>query len=265
MIFKKGNGHFSPVIPKPRFAQGKKSFKAWLKQPFVGKTPGQIAWMIFKWIFAPRNWKLIILFFPLLLTTTRLLREDHIKMTQLRDDVIAADRTENDALIAESLEKLKDFVFNNIVVNVVDNNGERIISYGTGPFYLEHLYMRAASDALYDASQSFTSDDNPNGNIYKEASLICKERAIKNNWTWDNPNFINCMVTEIEKIPASEEIQDKIIAAIPPTDLYRRNYASPAWAPTTSGWCILGLAAIIVVIFIRTIIWIIYGVALLFV
>ena len=265
MLFKKGKGQYSPVIPEPKSAKGKKSLKAWLKRPFVGKKPWQVAWMIFKWIFAPKNWKLIIIFFPLLVTTTKLLREDHIKMTQLRDDVIAADRTENDALINESLEKLKDFVFNNIVVNVVDDNGDRIITFGTGPFYLEHVYMRAASDALYRASQSFGADDNPNGNIYKEASLVCKERAIKNNWTWDNPNFINCMVTEIEKYPSAENIQDKIIAAIPSTDLYRKNYASPAWAPTASGWCILGLIAIVVVIFIRTVIWIIYGIALLFI
>ena len=229
------------------------------------RSPWQIAWIIFKFIFAPKNWKLIIIFFPLLLTTTRLLREDHIRMTELRDAVIAADAEEDDEKLEAALNELKEFVFSNIVVNVVDKNGDRIISYGTGPFYLEHLYTRAATDALFIAENSFGSDDNPNGNIYKEASLICKERAIKNSWSWDNPNFINCMTEEIGKYPASEEIQDKLIATLPPTDLYRKNYASPAWAPTKAGFCILGLIAIVVVIFIRIFIWIIYGIALLFV
>ena len=73
------------------------------------------------------------------------------------------------------------------------------------------------------------------------------------------------MTEEIGKYPASEEIQDKLIATLPPTDLYRKNYASPAWAPTKAGFCILGLIAIVVVIFIRIFIWIIYGIALLFV
>ncbi len=280
MLFKKGNGHSSPFIPEPKHANlgsmrnnfGIKSANFAPKQHiplkqrlFANKTKGQIAWAVFKWIIAPKNWKLIIIFFPLLLTTTKLLREDHIKMTQLRDAVIAADAEEDDEKLEASLNELKNFVFNNIVVNVVDRNGDRIITFGTGPFYLEHLYTRAASDALFLAANSFENDDNPNGNIYKEASLTCKERAIKNHWSWDNPNFINCMTTEIAKYPSAEEITDELVASIPPTDLYRRNYASPAWAPTTSGWCLLGLAAIVVVIFIRIIIWIIYGIALLFV
>ncbi len=265
MKFKKA-GQFSPVIPEPKHAYlGKKPHVSLKQRLFADKTKPQIAWAIFKFIFAPKNWKLIIIFFPLLLTTTRLLREDHIKMTELRDAVIAADAEEDDEKLEAALKELKDFTFSNIVINVVDKNGDRIITFGTGPFYLEHLYTRAASDAIFLAANSFDPDGNPNGNIYKEASQICKDRAIQNRWTWDNPNFINCMTTEIAKYPSAGDIQDQLIASIPPTDLYRKNYASPAWAPTKAGFCILGLIAIVVVIFIRVIIWIIYGIALLFV
>ena len=251
MLFKKGKGHDSPVIPAPN-------------EPKKKKTPKQIAWAIFKFIFAPKNWKLFIIFVPLFVHTTKLLRADHIRMTELREAVISADRTEDDTKIIAALDELKDFVFSNVVINIVDDNGNKNITFGTGPFYLEHMYMRAAADALEKTSQTFESDNNPNGNIYKEASLTCKDRAIKNGWTWDNPNFINCMVTEIEKYPSSGEIQDTLIAAIPPTDLYRKNYASPAWAPTPTGWFMLATAVLIVVIFIRIFIWIVYGIALLF-
>ena len=245
MLFKKGKGQDSSS------SQG-------------SRTPLQATWMVVKAIFRPRNWKLFIILAPLLVLSTEYLRQDHIKMTELRDAVLAADETENDALIEQSIMELREFVFSNIVINIVDDNGEQRITFGTGPFYMQHLYLRAATEALAAAEQSFVSDDNPNGNIYKEASLVCKERAIANGWTWDNPNFINCMVSETEKYPSAAEIQDKMIAAIPSTELYRKNYASPIWAPTRTGYVILAALIIIVVIFIRGIIFVILRLSLLF-
>lgn len=228
------------------------------------KTPLQMTWYVFKIIFRPRNWKLFIILVPLVILSIEYLRQDHIKMTELRDQVIAADESENDALLEESINELREFVFNNIVINIVDDNGDKKVTFGTGPFYLQHLYLRAATDALTEASHSFGADDNPNGNIYKEASLACKGKAIANGWAWDTPDYINCVLSGIEKYPSAEEIQDQIVAAIPSTQLYRKNYASPIWAPTRTGYVILAALIIIVVIFIRILIWAACHLALLF-
>jgi len=212
-----------------------------------------------------KTWQLLIILVPLLFLDATFLRLDHIKMSELREAVLAADQSDNDEEVSRTLEELKAFVFSNIVINIVDDNGEQKITFGTGPFYLEHQYIRAANAALEKAEQNIASDSNPNGNIYQLASNVCRAAAISNGWTWDNPNYINCMVGEINKYPAADEIQDQIIASLPSTELYRKNYASPLWAPTVSGFLILITIIIIVVIFIRAIIWVILRLSLLFI
>ena len=65
-----------------------------------------------------KTWQLLVVLVPLLFVDATLLRLDHIKMTELRDAVLQADEAEDDAAIAENLDKLKKFVFGNIVINV---------------------------------------------------------------------------------------------------------------------------------------------------
>ena len=212
-----------------------------------------------------KTWQLLLILIPLLFLDATFLRLDHMRMTELRDAVLAADEADDDEMVNERIGKLKDFVFSNIVVNVIDDNGERRISFGTGPFYLEHQYIRAANAALADAEAHLSDDSNPNGNIYAMASSVCQPQAIANGWTWDDANFINCMVSEINKYPAADELQDKIIASLPSTELYRREYASPVWAPTLSGFAILITLIIIVVILYRMVVWIFLRLSLLFI
>lgn len=215
--------------------------------------------------FKIKNWMLLVALAVLLFADVTLLRQNHIRMTELRDAVLMADEADDDAAISESLVKLKEFVFHNIVVNIVEENGEQVIGFGTGPFYLEHQYLRDAQAALEKAEAEMSSDANPNGNIYGMAGETCKALALANGWTWDNVNFINCMITEINKYPSAAEIQDTIIAALPSTELYRHNYASPVWAPTFVGWLLILTGVIIVVIFIKIIIWIVLRLSLLFI
>lgn len=215
--------------------------------------------------FKIKNWMLLIVLVFLLFLDATMLRQNHIKMTELRDAVLLADEANDDAAIESSLIELKKFVFFNIVVNVVEENGEQVVGFGTGPFYLEHQYLRDAQAALEKAEAEMSSDANPNGNIYGMAGDICKALALQNGWTWDNVNFINCMMTEINKYPSAAEIQDTIIAALPSTELYRHNYASPVWAPSLVGWLIVLTGIIIVVIFIKILIWIVLRLSLLFI
>ena len=212
-----------------------------------------------------KTWQLLLVLVPLLFIDATLLRTDHIKMTELRDEVLKADEAEDDELINEKLEELKNFVFSNIVVNIVDDNGVQRITFGTGPFYLEHQYLRAANEAMKKAEEQLSSDSNPNGNIYALASGVCQPQAIRNGWAWNDANYINCMMTEIQKYPAADDIQDQVIASIPSTELYRKNYASPIFVFSLSGVLLFITFMIIVVIIIRVIYWIILRLSLLFV
>ena len=211
-----------------------------------------------------KTWQLLLILIPLGFLDATFMRFDHLKMVELRDEVLAADEAEDDERLASALDNLKNYTFGNIVINVTDDNGIQKVAFGTGPFYLEHQYRRAAEKALEEAEKAFTSDENPNGNVYAMASNTCRPLAIANGWTWSSPEFINCMTSEIEKYPAADDIKDQMTAALPSTELYRKNYASPIWAPTLSGVLLLVTAIIIVVIFIRFIIWIILRLSLLF-
>ena len=71
-----------------------------------------------------KTWQLLVILVPLLFVDATLLRLDHIRMTELRDAVLTADANEDDEAIKQSLEELKKFVFSNMVINVVDDNGE---------------------------------------------------------------------------------------------------------------------------------------------
>ena len=215
--------------------------------------------------FKVKTWMLLILLVLLLLGDATMLRENHIKMTELRDAVMSADENNDDAAIFDGLKVLREFVFSNTVINITEDNGEQVVSFGTGPFYLEHQYLRAAQAALEKAEAEMASDANPNGNIYGMAGETCKALALQNGWTWDNVNFINCMMTEINKYPSAGEIQDTIIAALPSTELYRHNYASPIWTPTLLGWLMILTIIVIAVIFIKILIFLVLRLSLLFI
>lgn len=217
-----------------------------------------------KWISRIKTWQLVVALVPLLFIDATLLRVDHIRMTELRDAVLASDAEENDEKIVQALKELKEFVFSHIVINIVDDNGEQKVTFGTGPFYLEHQYIRAANEALDEAEATIASDANPNGNIYQMASNVCQPQAIANGWGWSDANYINCMVGEIQKYPAAEDLNDTIAASLPSTELYRYEYVSPIWAPTLTGFMLLITLIVIVVIFIRWIIWVVLRLSLLF-
>ncbi len=211
-----------------------------------------------------KTWQLILILIPLVFITATFLRFDHIKMTELKEAVKVADESENDEEIAKALAELKKFTFSHIIVNVVEDNGVQNITFGTGVFYLEHQYIRAATAALEEAEQKLSSSENPNGNVFAKAMEVCKPQAIANGWAWNNPNYVNCMTGEINKYPTTDKLETTVIANIPSTELYRHNYASPLWAPCLSGLAALVCLIISVVIFIRFLIWLVLRLAIIF-
>lgn len=204
---------------------------------------------------AVRNWQLLLVLIPLLFLTATLLRFDHIRMAELRAAVIDADVAENDEAIQQSLIELQKFVFSHVVVNVVESNGIQSIIFGTGPFYLENQYLRAANAAIEQAEANLSSDANPNGNIYGAVMEICRPLAIANGWAWNSQGYLDCWTSELAKYPANDGLQINLTAAVPPTELFRYNYASPLWAPTPAGFAMLACVIIFAIILVRIVIW----------
>ncbi len=210
------------------------------------------------------TWQLVIILIPLLFVTATLLRLDHLHMASLREAVLTADANEDDAAIESSLSELRDFVFSHVVVNVVEINGMQSVVFGTGPFYLEHQYLRAANAAIEAAEAELVDDSNPNGNIYAAAQAVCQPLAIANGWAWNSAGYLECWTTELAKYPASDTFEPQLTAKIPSTELYRHNYASPVWAPSWAGWAMLASAILLVVVIVRFFAWFILQIALFF-
>lgn len=211
---------------------------------------------------AVQNWQLILILIPLLFVTATLLRLDHLRMVELRSAVLAADASGNEDELNKSLIDLQTFVFTHVVVNVAENNGVKTIIFGTGPFYLEQQYLRAANAAIEAAESQLADDSNPNGNIYAAVSAICRPLAIANGWAWNSPGYLDCWTSELAKYPASDNLEANLAADVPSTELYRRNYSSPLWAPSWSGWAMLACFVIILVVVVRIIIWCVLRIAL---
>ncbi len=211
-----------------------------------------------------RSWQLLLILIPLLFLTATLLRFDHLKMVQLRTAVLEADASGDEAALSSSLQTLQDFVFTHTVINVVESNGVQSIVFGTGPFYLENQYRRAANAAIEAAESELSDDHNPNGNIYAAVSAICRPLAISNGWSWNSPGYLDCWTSELAKYPASDNLDANLTANIPPTELYRRNFASPIWTFTWAGLAIIASLILIAILVIRFVVWCILSIALIF-
>lgn len=211
---------------------------------------------------AVRVWQLILILIPLSFLTATLLRFDHLRMVELRSAVVEADKSGNEEDLKTSLINLSDFVFSHVVINITEVNGAPVVTFGTGAFYLEQQYLRAANAAIAEAEATIIDDSNPNGNIYSAVSAICQPRAIASGWTWSSPEYLDCWTSELAKYPAANQLENALVAAVPPTELYRIDYASPLWSPTPTGFALLACAIIILIIIVRILIWVVLKLAL---
>lgn len=212
---------------------------------------------------AVRTWQLVLILIPLLFVIATLLRFDHLRMVELRSAVIAADQSGDETELEHSMQELQQFVFTHIIVNVYESNGVQSIIFGTGPFYLEQQYRRAADAAIDEAAKILADDSNPNGNIYAAVAAICQPLAIANGWVWSDQGYLDCWTSELAKYPTSDALDPNLISAnIPSTELYRREFSSPIWAPSVAGFAILVAIVIIIFIVARLLIWIILKLAL---
>ncbi len=210
-----------------------------------------------------RAWQLFLILIPLLFVTATLLRLEHLQMVELRDEVIAADESDNDERLQKALIELQKYTVSHVVVNVVETNGVQNVTFGTGVFYLENQYLRAANAAIEDAQNRLLDDSNPNGNIYAAASAVCRPQAIANGWRWTDQRHLDCWMNELAKYPAADNLETNFTANVPSTELYRREFDSPIWAPSPAGWAMLACFIIIVIIAIRLIIWCVVKITLL--
>lgn len=228
-----------------------------------GKKTSRLREFIRKTFKSVRTWQLMLVFVPLVFFTATLLRFDHLRMVSLRKAVLAADEQGDLAEIERTLTELRNFTYSHTIINVAENNGVQGIVFGTGPFYLEQQYIRAANAAIDEASNQLVDDSNPNGNIYAAVAAICQPQAIANGWAWSDQPYLDCWTSELAKYPESDNLDIQLTAKVPSTELYRYNYASPLFTFTPAGFAIIFCIILAVIIIVRLLIWCVLQIALL--
>lgn len=211
------------------------------------------------------SWKLVLVLILLVFLAATLLRFDHIKMTDLRSEVLAADEAGDDERLLKAINNLRDYTFTHIIFNIHESNGEQRVVFGTGAFYLENRYKRDAEAAIAEAQKIIdqgSSNTNTNGNIYKKVSQICDAQGKRYGWNYPDRRYLSCYTTELQKYPAEDSIVTDFEALLPPTETYRYDFASPIWCACPSGIVILIGLIIILILLIRLIIWIFESIAI---
>ncbi|MBR0460445.1 hypothetical protein IJI91_00400 [Candidatus Saccharibacteria bacterium] len=211
-----------------------------------------------RWLHSIGTWQYLLVLIVMLFISATCLRIDHIRMNDLKNEVLSADQAGDEEKLITSLNSLRDYTNSHIVINIDDMNGNFEVYFGTGPFYLENQYRSDATKVLEEAEKN-----NPDGlgsNVFAEAANVCRPQAIAGGWAWNSPEYLNCMTSEIDKHPASDDFQSSVI--LPSTELYRYNFASPVWAPTITGFVLLVTALLALIIIIRFIVWAVLKIAL---
>ena len=212
------------------------------------------------------SWKLILVLILLAFLGATLLRFDHITMSELRQEVLTADENEETDEILSSLNKLRNFTLKHIVFNILEDNGKQQIIFGTGPFYLENLYIHDAKEAIKKQQEEIEkkgiTDKNPNGNIFAKVAKICDGKARTYGWPYYDKRYLNCYTTELAKYPSSSSLTTDLEAVLPPVENYRYDIASPIWYPCASGIVLLIAAVLAIWIVCRLVFWIVASIAL---
>ena len=226
-----------------------------------------------------KTWQLLLALIPLLFLTATFLRFDHLKMYDLKNKVLQADQgktadgkeitsqEEIDNNLKAALTELKQYTNSHVVINFIEKNGRNVLTFGTGPFYLENQYNRKATTALAEAETKLkqAGDNNPNGNVFAKAMEVCKPQAIAHGWAWNSPGYLNCMTGIINSYPTTDQITTSLTANIPSTSLYRYDFSSPVWAPDLAGFALLICLVLIIIILIRLLIFVVLRIAILFI
>jgi energy-coupling factor transporter transmembrane protein EcfT len=217
-------------------------------------------------IFHISTWKLILVLILLVFLGATFLRFDHIKMSELREAVLAADEKEDNERILASLNELRNFTLKHIIFNILEENGRQSVIFGTGPFYLENLYIHDAKEAIAkqqaEIEEKGITDQNPNGNIFAKVAKICDGRARTYGWPYYDRRYLDCYTNELAKYPSSASLTTELEAVLPNTEDYRYDIASPIWYPCLSGAVILIAIILAFWIVFRIIFWVISTIAL---
>ncbi len=184
-----------------------------------------------------KTWQLLAVLVVLVAASAFFMRQNNLRMIELRNLVMQADEQNKDIPVA--LNNLQSY----IATHMNTGMGDRGI-------YLEHSYQRAYDVAVQKAAQGGSAS----AVTYQQADKACQDLFSK---TSSFPAYIQCVT---DKVAASGAAADPVASIqAPSADLYRFNFAAPLWSPDVAGFTLLTAMLIAAIIAFRLILmWVIY-------
>lgn len=157
-----------------------------------------------------KTWQLLLLFFVFLGLSVFFLRQNNLKMVELRNNVIIADEQALD--VSEALQALNNHVFNHMNTKIVR------------PIELVQTYNRQAKVAIEAANRSGNRD------IYSEATTACERRGVPTT------SIAQCAANyALENNPGTNQQEINL----PDKSRFTYTFATPKWTPDLAGFSVL--------------------------
>lgn len=170
-----------------------------------------------------KTWHILFLICLFLLSSVFFLRQNNLKMVELRNQVIAAD--EAGGGVAEALTNLNHHVFNHMNTTIVR------------PIELVNTYNIQAKSAIEAASQGSSRD------IYAEATQVCEKRGIPLR------SIAQCAADYAANNNPGTGIQ-KI--TLPDKNRFIYSFATPRWTPDLAGFSLLVTGVLLIWLVLRS-------------
>lgn len=152
-------------------------------------------------------------------------------MVQRRSAVSAADKSGDSTQMYARIQELRSYT-------------QSHMNADTGVIYLQYQYNRDSEAAIKKASEQSSE----NANLNAQAEAICHPQY--SGWSHA---YINCFVNALNDLSKNTSSSELSQPDLPNTELYRYEYASPAWSPDFAGWSIVVAGLILFMIIARLI------------
>lgn len=176
-----------------------------------------------------KTWQLVVLLLLSCIVAAIFLRLNNLGMMERRDAVIAADEKGDASQIDKAVNELQRYVTRHMNTDL------------GGGFYLTQSYERAREAAMQAASDT----SNPNSAVYSQASIACQSSSERARYG----GYVACVLAKVDVVGGQGNLTSSL--KLPPSELYKINFASPLWSFDLAGIFVALSTLIILVILIR--------------
>ena len=171
-----------------------------------------------------KTWYLFLILLLFATASVYFLRQNNLKMVELRNQVIQADQQSGD--VATALKKLNKHVFEHMNTQIVR------------PVELVTSYNREAR-AVIEAANSGSGRD-----VYAEATAVCEKRGVPLS------SIAQCTADYAVTNNPSNQVEE---INLPDKNLFIHTFATPLWTPDAAGFSIAITVVIILWILLRVV------------